>query len=161
MKHKISKILYATGLGEMAPRGFRYALAVAKQTGAEVLSLHVVEKFSYEGKMTLAENFTKEERRELLRRTMRADMEEMLNRDNKLLSDPELAGLREVKASNEVVHGVPEDRILQVATEIGADLIIVNAHQKGRINKNMIGSVARRVLRRSQIPVTVFPIPKK
>ncbi len=160
MEHKIEKILYATGLSKMAPRAFRYALSIARQTGAEVVSLHVMENLSREAKLAMAENFTQEETEQFLKKNMMVDMEEMLNRDKKLLSDPNLVELQKVKTTNKVVQGVPEERILQVANEIGADLIIIGTHQKGRIKHNSLGSVARRVLRRSQIPVSVFPIPK-
>ena len=46
MLPKIETILYCTGLGPNAPYVFRHAYAMARQLGARIVALHVIESLS-------------------------------------------------------------------------------------------------------------------
>ncbi len=52
-----------------------------------------------------------------------------------------------------IVEGMPVDSIRRLAREIKADLIVLGTHGRGGLNRLMLGSVAERVLRESEVPV--------
>lgn len=55
-------------------------------------------------------------------------------------------------------HGHPVSNIIHYAEEKGCDLIVMGTHGRGMLKKMLIGSVAERVVRKSQCPVlTVHP----
>jgi len=62
------------------------------------------------------------------------------------------------EAQRRIVIGDPADEILTVASEIGADLIVIPSRGKTGIRRWMIGSVAERVVRHTTCPVLVLPI---
>jgi len=60
----------------------------------------------------------------------------------------------------QVLEGTPADTILKYAADRQIDLIAMGTHGRSGVNRWMLGSVAERVLRASEIPVlTVRPAP--
>lgn len=55
-----------------------------------------------------------------------------------------------------IVRGDPVKRLLAAAEELRADLIVVGATGKGRMQRVMLGSVSEYVLRSSHVPVVVI-----
>ncbi len=53
------------------------------------------------------------------------------------------------------VIGLPENRILEVAESIAADLIVLGSNGRSVLSKLLKGSVAEDVVRKSRIPVHV------
>ncbi len=49
------------------------------------------------------------------------------------------------------------ERIIEIAGEVGADLIAMSTHGRSGLEKALFGSVASAVLRNSPVPVLVFP----
>ena len=62
-----------------------------------------------------------------------------------------------VEIETKVVEALPVDGILQVARDISADLIAMGTHGRSGFNRLMLGSVAERILRTSEIPVLTVP----
>ena len=58
----------------------------------------------------------------------------------------------------EVHHGNPIVEILAAAERINADLIVMGSHSKGALKYAFLGSVAEKVLRKSQRPMLVVPL---
>jgi nucleotide-binding universal stress UspA family protein len=57
-----------------------------------------------------------------------------------------------------VVHGSPDEKILDYAKKNKVDLIIISSHGSSGVSRWLFGSVAQRVLRHSTVPVlTVVP----
>ncbi len=52
-----------------------------------------------------------------------------------------------------VVVGDPGTRVLDVAAEVGADLIVMGTHGRTGVKRLVLGSVAERVVRESPVPV--------
>lgn len=52
-----------------------------------------------------------------------------------------------------VIEALPADGIRQLAEQAQTDLIVMGTHGRGGLNRWMLGSVAERVLRDSQVPV--------
>jgi nucleotide-binding universal stress UspA family protein len=59
-----------------------------------------------------------------------------------------------------VVEGSPSRRLCHLATEFGADLLIVGATRRGWLWSNILGSTAEHVLRRAAVPVLVLRRPR-
>ena len=60
-----------------------------------------------------------------------------------------------------VTGGTPEEIILEQAAERDCDLIVMGSHGQGALADAVIGSTARRVIRRSKKPVFVVPLSKE
>ena len=65
--------------------------------------------------------------------------------------------LGEVPIATQIVEALPVDGILQAARNISADLIVMGTHGRSGFNRLMLGSVAERILRASEIPVLTVP----
>ena len=64
-----------------------------------------------------------------------------------------------IRVDEHVTTGDPHRAILDVASEVDADLIVMGVAPKGRVDEVLAGSTLRTVLRRTQIPVFVLPVP--
>ena len=60
-----------------------------------------------------------------------------------------------------VTRGNPADEILAQAEERNCDLIVMGTQGHGILEDALIGSTARRVIRRSKKPVLVVRLPEK
>jgi nucleotide-binding universal stress UspA family protein len=58
-----------------------------------------------------------------------------------------------------VVHGVPYEEILKLASENKIDLIITGTHGRKGLDRAIIGSTAERVVRNSHCPVMTIRMP--
>jgi nucleotide-binding universal stress UspA family protein len=60
-----------------------------------------------------------------------------------------------------VKRGNPVDVILEQAEAKACDLIVMGTHGQGTIAEAMMGSTARRVSKRSKLPVLVIRLPEE
>jgi nucleotide-binding universal stress UspA family protein len=60
-----------------------------------------------------------------------------------------------------VERGNPVEQILKQVEEKNCDLIVMGTHGYGTLEDAMIGSTARRVVRRSEKPVLVVQLPEE
>ncbi|AXY59845.1 universal stress protein [Acinetobacter sp. WCHAc010052] len=64
-----------------------------------------------------------------------------------------------ITVNTRVVRGVvPSEGIIQIADEVGADLIIMGSHGRTGFKKLMLGSVAQNVLTQSPVPVLIVKV---
>jgi nucleotide-binding universal stress UspA family protein len=63
------------------------------------------------------------------------------------------------KVSAELVEGDCVTALLDLATQRGADLIVVGSHGRGGLSRALLGSVAEGILRRADVPVLVTHAP--
>jgi nucleotide-binding universal stress UspA family protein len=63
-----------------------------------------------------------------------------------------------VRVEARVTTGDPYRGILEIASEVNADLIVMGVPPRSRIDEVLFGSTLRRVLRRANIPVLVLPV---
>ena len=164
-KNHIKRILYATDLTKSAPKVYQRVLYLAKQFNAEIVCLHVIDKYSQNAAMTFAMSYlTKEVQQEILLRESNKSLEEMAHRnlqtfirqqlgiENGLY--PEQLGLTIV---DKVVYGNVEEQILKHSVNSNCDLIVMGAHEKPLFT--FTTTLSKRVMKRSKVPVTVVPIP--
>ncbi|MFT6916659.1 MAG: nucleotide-binding universal stress UspA family protein [Motiliproteus sp.] len=163
MLPEIKKVLYCTDLSKNASYAFKYAAYLAKQLGAQIHMLHVVEKLSSDARITLQTYvMSAEARNELLNH--RIDHASALLQQRQayfweVLAPTEKA-LRDQITSIDVIEHYPAETILKRSQELNVDLIIMGAHEKGFMH-TFLGSVAKSVLRRSRIPSMIVPLPEK
>lgn len=64
-----------------------------------------------------------------------------------------------IRVDERVTTGDPHRAILDVASEVDADLIVMGVPPRSRVDEVLAGSTLRAVLRRTKIPVFVLPVP--
>ncbi|MGD0232350.1 MAG: universal stress protein [Syntrophorhabdales bacterium] len=149
---EITKILYATDLSENSLYAFGYAVQIARQCGAKITVLHVVEP----GAATFG-NWVKEdtEGKESVRsrEIIRGHLErfcEIMDKDRTCIE----------LVSNILVRvGQPAETILGLAEEEGSDILVLGTHGKQLLRNALLGSVSREVLYRTSRPVVAVPVP--
>jgi universal stress protein A len=64
-----------------------------------------------------------------------------------------------VRVDARVTTGEPHHGILDIASEVDADLIVMGVPPRSRLDEVVSGSTLRHVLRHARIPVLVLPVP--
>lgn len=162
MSPDIVRILYATDLSPNSTHALRYASLIARQNDALMTILHVVEAPSPTTYALLSSflevSEIKAKRSEQINYHI-AQIRRKLDHlcETECRYDPEL----EKRVDRiEVREGFAAEEILQEARDGDCDLIVMGTHGKGALENTFVGSVARRVLRRTRRPVLVVPLPK-
>jgi nucleotide-binding universal stress UspA family protein len=144
-------ILHPTDFSECAEQARGQAIRLARAFGAEVVLLHVAMEAPLYGEGLLARSEVRkvfDAQREWASRALEERAAEMRGGGT-----PTLA---------RVVVGAPHQAIVEVAKEIGAELIVMGTHGRGTIERFFLGSVADRVVRSAPCAVvTVREAPAK
>jgi nucleotide-binding universal stress UspA family protein len=164
-KVEVKKILYATDLSESARRAFAYAVSLANLYQAKITFLHVMsEDPNLDFKMSC---YIEADKWEEIKRSSENDARSILIGKQRasgraLIGDAlgqfcEAAQAQQDFRMDEIVvkRGNPVDVILTQAEESNCDLIVMGTHGHGLIADAVMGSTARRVLRKSRKPVLV------
>jgi len=158
---KFKKILYATDLSPNSAYALRYAVNSAVTHDGSLVILNILEQISPTARdmlVYLDENQRQEIVDEHTGHTIDRIKERLKKFCEKEFKDhPEYL---DKVISIEVCEGFPAEEILNKAMELNCDLIIMGTHGKGIIANTFLGSTAKRVLRRTRIPVFIIPIPK-
>ncbi|MDV2857027.1 universal stress protein [Oceanimonas sp. AH20CE76] len=163
MLPQVNRILYCTDLSKNASYAFQYAVYLARETGADIHILKVVEQLSGDEKLTLQSYILNQSsREEFLHQRLNHAKAQLQQRQDYFWEQiaPEEQALRSKVIGCEVVEGYPEQTILKRSKELECDLIIMGAHEKGWFH-TLLGSVAKNVLRESRIPTLIVPRPEK
>ena len=157
-KPKIETILYATDLGGQTRPVFRYALAMAKEYGAKIIMLHVVEPMSETAKAVISSYLSKDLTDEVQKETMKEIIAKMWERLDKFYKDEGEGGKQSSHVKEVLVMtGSPSEEILRVADESAADMIVMGKSTRKVRGIRVMGSTARRVSRMSNKPVLIIP----
>lgn len=159
MLPQVNDILFATDLSENANNALRHALSMAQAHDARVHVLHVTEPLTQDAIVTMQLFFQDEASRKKAIKDRHASVKAMLKTNQKdfvkSLSKDEQEAYKRVE-SVELVDGHPAESILQRAKELNCGLIVMGTHEHGT-GHTFIGTVVKRVLRRSSIPTLVVP----
>ncbi len=171
---QIKNILYATDLSESAQYAFSYAISLATQYEADITFLHVLPEMPSIVDSSGAMGYIGEKRWQELQIKHQQDAKDALigkRRDHHLIRDILDQFSEKVKADFEarddnedeivVEKGNPVEIILSVASEKKCDLIVMGTHGRGTLADVVMGSTARRVIRRSEVPVLVVRMTEK
>jgi len=159
---KIKRMLYATELSPNSEYAFRFAINSAIKHDARIIILHVIESFSPAVYAQLGFPVGGEAFDTIFEKRV----DDALARIKKRLetfSEKELADLPQAAdrvQSIEICEGFPAEEILEKANELDCDAIVMGTHSKGVLANTFLGSVAKRVLRRTRKPVFIIPLPK-
>ncbi len=169
-KVDIKNILYTTDLSENARYAFAYAVSLANLYDAKITLLHVLPEvpaladkniIGYIGadrwQQIKAHHFQEAKEALIGKRRDRLAVKDVLQQFSENAKKGEAVGTDEII----VERGNPVEEILKQAEERHCDLIVMGTHGHGVLEEAMIGSTARRVVRRSKIPVLVVRLPEE
>ena len=160
---KINKILYATDLSKNSAYALGYAVSSAKRNDAEIVILHVIEVIdtntwnmmaAHLGQDILAEK--EAERASYVKDRIESRLKVFY--DKVRTEDPEFS---DTKVAIEICTGYPAEEILSVADKLNCDIIFMGTHGKGIVSQTFLGSMTKKVLRRTRKPVVIIPLPKE
>jgi len=159
MLPKIRKILYSTDLSSGSYVALEQALVIAKETGAEIYILHLVEKLSDDARFALETYVmdSKDRYQILKERTKNAHQRLQDGLESFWKEHPDEQEVRQRILSIHIAEAYPAEAILRVSEDKEVDLIVMGTHEKGMMH-TFLGSVAKNVLSRSHIPVLVVPL---
>ncbi len=171
-KVEIKKILYATDLSESARHAFAYAVSLANAYGASITILHVL--FNVPNVDSIASFYIgHDEWKKIKARTVDDARQALIGKKRENVAIKEILAVFSETASAEadspatitdeiiIKKGNPEDQILKQAEERNCDIIVMGSHGHGAIADAVIGNTARKVLRRSKIPVLAVRLPQE
>lgn len=166
-KVEIRKILYATDLSESARFAFAYAVSLAEHYRAGLTILHVL----HDTPDYVESLIGVDKMQEIKRRHLDEAREALIGkrRDNVVIREYLDKFAQDVRQEHNlnnattddilIREGKPVDRILETAEAANCDIIVMGTHGVSGFTDAVIGSTARRVLRRSRIPVFAIPLP--
>ena len=159
MNPTISHILFATDLSQNSTYALRHAANMAKATGARLHVLHVSEPLSDDALITMRMFMQDTGSRTDIMKTRHEYRKAALTERQKNFwaGLPESdRGIQDQVETIEIIDGHPAEVILRRAHELQCDLIVLGAHDHG-FSHTFLGTVAKRVLRRADIPTLVVP----
>jgi nucleotide-binding universal stress UspA family protein len=139
---QFQRILVTTDFSEGTADALTYAFSVAQENESKVTLLHVVHDISADvsGKY-----------RESLISGVRSQLEAQVPAEARNWCD----------IVTRVERGVPYRMILKTIEEERPDLLIMNIHGKGMLDRALLGSTAERVVRVASCPVMMIPPMKR
>jgi nucleotide-binding universal stress UspA family protein len=159
---RIQRLLYATDLSANSAYAFRYAINSAMKHDAKIIILHVFEAPSAAVRTHMEFYLDAEQRKKIFDERVSYFLDRIKARLQNF-SNHELKDYPQAEdriESIQVCEGFPADLILEKANELKCDAIVMGTHGKGIIANAFLGSVAKRVLRRTRTPVFIIPLPR-
>jgi nucleotide-binding universal stress UspA family protein len=145
---QVRAILHPTDFSPRSEQAFQLACSLARDHGARLLVLHVLERpvFVYGGVLMAPPPPAAEERE-----AVRAKLHRIQAPDGA------------VRVEHLLEEGDPATGILQTAQERKCDLIVMGTHGRTGLGRALMGSVAEQVVRRAACPVLTVkaPLPRK
>ncbi|SDZ79036.1 Nucleotide-binding universal stress protein, UspA family [Desulfuromusa kysingii] len=141
---------------------FKHAVMISRRNNAKIHLLHVLPQVDSSMRSYISAVMGENKLEDLEHTNMEKAKEEMTH-DLEEFAKKELADFPEDLArfaGAEVVIGHPVVKILEVAKQLDADLIVMGTHGKGAIEHAFLGSTAEKLLKKSKRPVFVIPLPE-
>ncbi len=146
----ISKILVPTDGSEAAQKAAKYAVDLAKQTGADITLLSVVDTF-----FTITQTISSEESPTHLMEPI----EDYLRQAAEAYTGEIEAVCKQngIKSETIIRSGHPVREIVKAAGDLKADLIVIGSHGQSAITATILGSIAYGVIHKeAKIPVLLI-----
>jgi nucleotide-binding universal stress UspA family protein len=148
--HMIKKILVAVDGSDIALKAVKYSVDMAKQTGAALVLLSVIDDSALIAQYVPAQ-ISRVHIPQPIGQYMRANTEKIIEKAVKL------CGKHKVKAHGVIRNGRPVDEILREARKSKADMIVIGSRGKGSIESAVLGSVTYGVIHKNtKYPVLVI-----
>ncbi|HYG80791.1 MAG TPA: universal stress protein [Pyrinomonadaceae bacterium] len=147
---RLRSILLPTDFSECASYALSYATELARDAGAKIVCVHVIEPVmptvGYTG---------------ITEPLPIADISEQME-DSAERELPKVAGCEEcagLEVEEVIAHGDPATEIVRAAAEHGCDLIVISSHGRTGLGRILFGSTAEAVVRHAPCPVLVVKPP--
>ena len=144
MPKHFSKILHATDYSKASAPPLNEAVALAKQNGAELLILHVIDSVP---PYVAGEDIGGAELYMKLEETTKQDAETSMNKLKEKLRK------LKVNAKRLLLRGTAPEQIVRTAKNRRANLIVIGTHGRTGLSKLLMGSVASQVVSTAHCPV--------
>jgi len=147
---RLKRILVPIDFSDCALKALRYAVPFAKQNGASITLLHIVNVPSYYAVDGGGFNYG----------AFQPDYA-TLEADLRALGEKRLTAMAQEEARDHVptdslvTSGPPASEIVETARSMPADLIVISTHGRTGLNHVLLGSVAEHVIRHAPCPVLV------
>jgi nucleotide-binding universal stress UspA family protein len=151
MTLSIQRVCVPTDFSQCADLAVKYGAALARQNGAKLHLLHVVQDI--DEKLHHAD-FTREGT------SVKAFLKSLEEGASEYLS--RLASQKEwhdLQVERVYVHGKPADQITRYAKQNKIDLLVMGTHGRSGLEHVFVGSVAERVVRTAPCPVLTVRCP--
>ncbi|PKN52520.1 MAG: hypothetical protein CVU55_04560 [Deltaproteobacteria bacterium HGW-Deltaproteobacteria-13] len=146
----IKKILVPIDGSKTAQKALEYAVDLAKQTGAPIVLLSVIDKSPFYGEPIIPSKSTPTHLQENLEDYLMQTAEAYVSKAEKICKSKGVESRKIVKA------GHPVEEIIKTAGALKVDLIVLGSHGKSALKAALLGSVAIGVMHtEKKIPVLV------
>jgi nucleotide-binding universal stress UspA family protein len=161
----LTRILVPTNLGEPSRAAIQYGVAFARQFGAKLFLLHVLDARDFDAALETervlevlsadadGETANEPSSLEVARNAARHDLAQLLSLEEERDTRAEYL----LRASG--IAGTA-DAIVACARELGVELIVMGKHQLGFVEHMIAGSVAEKVVRHAPCPVLIVQHPE-
>ena len=133
---RLKKILVPVDFSDCSKKALVYASALARQFGAELTLLYIVQTYPVVLEMVPREMTSTETGHQELQK-LRLTVEKGIN------------------CQTEIRSGTPHVEIVHAAKDLNADLIIISTHGHSGLTHVVLGSTTERVVRQAPCPVLV------
>ena len=159
----IKNILYTTDMSETSNYAFSYAASLANRYDALITIIHVLKNPMPTSENLVTNVLGEQKWLETLDRHKTLVVEKIRSRLEKFCNEikVEMSSCPFLMKEVIVKIGDPVEAVLKEIKDKNFDLIIMGAHGHGTLAGAVMGSVSRRVLRRSETPVLVVRLPEK
>lgn len=146
----IKKILVPIDFSDYSKNSLRYAIGFAKHFNSKMYVLYVVEPAVYPADFSLGQ---------VAIPTTDVDMAERADKEMNRLTEEEIGS--SVEFEKIIKTGKPFMEIIETASEIDSDLIIIATHGHTGVEHLLFGSTAEKVVRKAPCPVLTLRDPIK
>ena len=135
---------------------------LANRYDAKITILHVLEDIPHNAAVRLIDVLGEKRWEEIQSRNEQETIAEIQDRLDRFCKDQQskLVDCPFIVSDIIVKTGNPVDHILKQAGKQPYDLVVMGTHGQGMVANAMMGSTARRVVRRSQLPVLTIRLPE-
>jgi nucleotide-binding universal stress UspA family protein len=154
---KTKRVLIAVDFNPTSQKVAEEGYSLANSLGAEVVLLHVmVNPLFY----TTADNYPLTDYSGVLISPLPLPDTDLIKKEANMFLDKLKFQLGDENIQTLIKEGDSADMILQAATEVQADLIVMGSHSRRWLDDILMGSVAKEVLHHSTIPLFIIPTHK-
>jgi nucleotide-binding universal stress UspA family protein len=139
------RVLVPTDGSAEVERAVDHAIALAAEHGAEIHTINVVNPANFSG---VPMEGAVQGVGELLREDAESAVEAVAERGEK----------RGLSVESVVAEGSPSAEIVRYAEQNDCDVIVMGTHGRGGIDRLLLGSVAEKVVRASEVPVLTIQV---
>jgi nucleotide-binding universal stress UspA family protein len=143
----IRRILAVSWMTQYCQRTVHYAVSLAAKYGAEFSMIHVIDTLWSQG--WNLPTMSQEESREKEMERIQSELDNIIGKETK----------GNVKAKKIIKEGDPVEEIMKVIEEEKIDLVILRAHEEGRIERFLVGGSNDALIRK--MPCSILLVKKE